>query len=237
MTYAVRIEQFEGPLELLLQLIEKEKLDITRVSLAKVADQYLEYLERESQRSLPHLSQFLSIAARLILLKSRALLPLLTFTDEEEQSIDDLEWQLQEYRRFREASQRLGELLERPMGSVIRERTFVSSTPVFLAPAELTAKKLQDAFTAVLGEIPLMERLEEASLQSVVRLEERMNYFRAHLTERLETTFHSLTHQIDNRVELIVSFLALLQLIKERFVVVDQQEYFGDITIRHSSTL
>lgn len=235
MTYAVRLEQFEGPLELLLQLIEKEKLDITRVSLARVADQYLEYLKHESSLPLQSLSQFLSIAARLILLKSRALLPLLVFTEEEEASIVDLEWQLAEYRRYREASVVLGRLLNQAHPAWTRERSLAWTTGLFFPPTQLTALDLRTAFVAVLGEIPVMEVLEAGELQAVIRLEEKMAHFRETLADRLETSFRSLTAKVENRVELIVSFLALLQLIKERLVVVEQKEFFGDIAIRRST--
>ena len=85
--YHVRLEQFEGPLPLLLSLIEKEKLDVTRLALAALADQYLDHIENEGDVPLPHLSQFLAVASRLLLLKSRALLPILSFTEEEEREI------------------------------------------------------------------------------------------------------------------------------------------------------
>lgn len=234
MTYAVRLEQFEGPLELLLSLIEKEKLDITRVSLTRVTDQYLEYLQGESHIPLGHLAQFLSIAARLVLLKSRALLPLLTFTDEEEESLVDLEWQLREYRRFRDASITLGKLFSQHMGALIRERSLAVHEGLFFPPKTLSVNDLRTAFTAVLGEIPLMEALEEKELKTIVRLEEKMIQFRTHLAERATTSFRDMTQSVTDRVELIVSFLALLQLIKERWVTVEQSKYFGDITISHS---
>lgn len=235
MVYAVRLEQFEGPLEILLSLIEKEKLDITRVSLAQVADQYLEYLEREQDLPLESLSRFLSIAARLILLKSRALLPLLVFTDDEEESIVDLEWQLREYKRYREAGLHLGQLLARKRYSYVRDRSVQMETGMFFPPAHLEVIDLRQAFEAVLGEIPIFEKLEEVELQQIVRLEEKMAFFRETLTERMETSFRAMTQKVESRVELIVSFLALLQLIKEKFIVVEQRERFGDIAIRHRS--
>ncbi len=234
MTYAVRLEQFEGPLELLLQLIEKEKLDITRVSLAKVADQYLDYLKSETSLPLSSLSQFLSIAARLILLKSRALLPLLVFTEEEEESIVDLEWQLREYRRYREVSITLGRSLANAHGSYPRNRSLTWSAGMFYPPEQLSASDLEQAFHNLLGEIPLFAPLEEQELEQVIRLEEKMAVFRTELAARAETSFRALTADVKNRLELIVSFLALLQLIKDRLIVVDQQEFFGDIAVRHT---
>lgn len=231
MTYAVRLEQFEGPLELLLQLIEKEKLDITRVSLARVADQYLEYLQREAHIPLGHLAQFLSVAARLVLLKSRALLPLLTFTDEEEESIADLEWQLREYQRYRDASIVLGKLLAHHSGASVRERSVGAMEGIFFPPKDLTSNDLKAAFISVLGEIPIMEKLEEQELKAVIKLEEKMAHFRETLSTRVETSFRAMTETVKDRVELIVSFLALLQLVKERWVTVEQSEFFGDIAV------
>lgn len=232
MTYAVRLEQFEGPLELLLQLIEKEKLDITRVSLAKVADQYLDYLRQEQSLPLESLAQFLSIAARLILLKSRALLPLLVFTEEEEESLVDLEWQLREYARYREASQTLGRLFAEHQVSYPRERTLRFAEGMFFPPEELSMSDLETAFITVLGTMTFSPPLEETEMAQVIKIEEKMELFRQTLLERVETSFQSLTATVNNRVELIVSFLALLQLIKERVVQVEQKEFFGEIAIR-----
>lgn len=230
MSYHVRLEQFEGPLELLLHLIEKEKLDITRVSLAHVADQYLEHLGRERGLPLSHLAEFLSIASRLLLLKSRALLPLLHFTEEEEESMDDLEHQLREYKHFREAALTLGKLLEVPQGSFVRE-SFLGTTAFFYPPEKLTAQDLRKAFVSVLGEIPVYEKLEEEALEAIVTLEEKILHVRESLKKRLQTSFREITESVESRVEIIVSFLALLELVKQRFVHVEQTEFFGDIHI------
>lgn len=106
MNYRFQLEQFEGPLDLLLGLIEKEKLDITQVSLAEIADQFLAYIDNNENINLEQLSAFLSVATRLILIKSRALLPILTFTEEEEESIQDLEEHLRLYQIFREQAKK-----------------------------------------------------------------------------------------------------------------------------------
>ncbi len=110
MPYKVKLEQFEGPLDLLLELIEKEKLDITNLSLTKVADEYLSYIEDRENITLDSLASFLSVASRLILIKSRALLPLLKFSEEEEEEIKDLEYQLAEYKKFKDLSKKIGNI-------------------------------------------------------------------------------------------------------------------------------
>ena len=107
MNYHFQLEKFEGPLDILLNLIEKEKLSITEVSLAQIADQFLAYIDGNENINLEQLSGFLSVATRLILIKSRALLPILTFTEEEEESIQDLEEHLRLYQLFRDQAKKL----------------------------------------------------------------------------------------------------------------------------------
>lgn len=230
MAYAVRLEQFEGPLELLLQLIEKEKLDVTRVSLAAVADQYLEYIARQGEVPLSQLAQFLSVASRLILLKSRALLPLLEFTEEEEESIEGLEWQLREYQKFRDASARLGLLFLKDERSLSRE-SFLGAEVVFLPAPDVTAESLAGAFRSVLGEIPLLEKLEEEEIRNVISLEEKMIELRSSLASRMEISFRQLTVDVADKIEVIVAFLAVLELVKQRFVRAEQSGSFQDIAL------
>jgi segregation and condensation protein A len=230
MSYAVRLEQFEGPLELLLQLIEKEKLDITRVSLASVSDQFLEYLARQGEVPLSQLAQFLSVASRLLLIKSRALLPLLEFTEEEEASIEDLEWQLREYRKFRDASLKLGLRFIGHERAQSRE-SFLGAEIVFLPPRTVTAETLAQAFRSVLGEIPLFEKLEEKELQEVISLEEKMLELRSTLGSRMEISFRQMTADVKNRLEVIIAFLAVLELVKQRFVRANQPMAFHDIVL------
>ncbi|MFZ1654708.1 MAG: segregation/condensation protein A [Candidatus Moraniibacteriota bacterium] len=232
MAYAVRLEQFEGPLELLWQLIEKEKLDVTRVSLATVADQYLEYIARQGEVPLSQLAQFLSVASRLLLLKSRALLPLLEFTDAEEESIEDLEWQLREYRKFREASVRLGGLFAKPARAYSRE-SFLGAEVVFLPDPGVQATTLADAFRSVLGEIPLLEKLDEEEIKNVISLEEKMLELRSTLASRMEMSFRQMTVDVADRLEVIIAFLAVLELVKQRFIRAEQSGPFCDIALHH----
>lgn len=232
MSYAVRLEQFEGPLELLLQLIEKEKLDVTRVSLASVADQYLEYIARQEEVPLSQLAQFLSVASRLILLKSRALLPLLEFTEEEEESIEDLEWQLREYQKFRDASIRLGILFGKNQRARSRE-SFLGAEVVFLPSPDVSRANLAEAFRSVLGEIPILEKLEEEEIKNVISLEEKMIELRSTLSSRMEMSFRQMTLDVSDKIEVIVAFLAVLELVKQRFVRAEQGGSFQDIALHH----
>ncbi len=233
MEYQIHLEQFEGPLHLLLTLIEKEKLDITQVSLARVADQYLEYLKSGENISLENLSSFLSIAARLILIKSRALLPILRFDDDEEEAMEDLEFQLKAYQKFRAAAERLGQLFSQTHRAYARE-SFLGVQSVFYPPKDITAHDLRDQFAGVLGEIPIFEALPEKEIRSVVTLEDKIRTLQDTLALRAESSFSELAAHAKDRVEIIVSFLAILELVKQRFIFVKQDGFFSDISIKRS---
>lgn len=232
MAYQIHLDQFEGPLDLLLSLIEKEKLDITMVSLSRVTDQYLEYLKGEEAVSLADLSAFLSVAVRLLLIKSRALLPVLEFTEEEEESMDDLEIRLREYKRFREIALRLGTLINRRESAYARE-SFLGTRIVFYPPSGLTSDDLRSHFSNVLGEIPLVEVLPEKEMLAVITLEEKINELKRTLQKRAESSFADLVHSGSSRVEIIVSFLALLEMVKQRVIFVKQERFFSDIRINN----
>lgn len=231
MAYHFRLDHFEGPLDLLLSLIEREKLDVTTVSLAQVADQYLEYLSREEDVTLENLSSFLSVASRLILIKSRALLPVLSLSEEEEEAVDDLEWRLKQYKLFRDAALKIGGMLDRHTGVFVREG-FLGLQVVFYPPKNFTPEDMARHFRSVLGEIPVFEKLPEKVVEQVISLEEKIFHLQSHLMERIETSFSAFSGSAKNKVEVIVSFLALLELIKQRFIVAEQKAFFEDIHLK-----
>lgn len=233
----VKLAQFEGPLELLLSLIEDRKLDITKVSLGSVADQYLRRLAADKDAiSLQNLSSFLVIAARLILIKSKMLLPVLEFTDEEEEAMDDLEVRLIEYRRFREAAQEMGKMLDPKRRSFPREK-FLRAMEVFIPPKGVTPLSLRKHFESVLGEMPTPEEIIEDTIEEIMSLEERIASLQASLRDRAEHSFRELASSATNRMEVIVSFLAILELVKQRYVIVNQRDAWGDIRISVSETV
>lgn len=231
----VKLAQFEGPLELLLSLIEDRKLDITQVSLGSVADQYLERLSADKNAiSLENLSSFLVIAARLILIKSKMLLPILEFTDEEEEAMEDLEVRLIEYRRFREIAEKLGDRLRPDRRAFPREK-FLRAVEVFVPPKGMTPSLIRKHFESVLGEAPTPEEVIEETIEEIMSLEERIAELRSSLRDRAECSFRDLSDSAGDRMGVIVSFLAVLELVKQRYVVADQGDAFGDIRISVSS--
>ena len=230
--YQIKIEQFEGPLDLLLQLTEDQKLDITRVSLAKIADQYLEYIANTQNITLQHLADFLSVASRLILIKSKALLPMLEFTEEEEAEISDLEHQLAEYKKFKGASKNVSAIFGSQKSAFSRE-SFLGQSVVFFPPENMTAEDLAKIFSKILGEIPLIEKLEEEMVREVLTLEEKIEHLQSTLRERVETSFSELVKNAKDKIEVVVSFLAMLEMVKQRIIHVEQGELFSEINMKH----
>jgi len=231
MPYEVRLEKFEGPLDLLLELIEKEELKITELSLAKVAGQYLEYIKNNKNIHLENLADFLSVASKLILIKSRALLPVLKFTDEEEGEIKDLARRLEEYRRFKEISVRLGKMAD--LGRIAYSREGYSGIGSFFYPPEgLNAFDLKKYFQAVLSEIPQVEKLEEEYVREVMTLEEKINDLQNMLRRKVETCFSEVACSAKDKIEVIVSFLAMLEMVKQKIINVEQEELFQEIRMK-----
>lgn len=231
MTYQFKLDKFEGPLELLLSLIEEEKLNITELSLARVADQYLEYIKDNKNIQLDNLAEFLSVASKLILVKSRALLPMLEFTQEEEEEIKDLTLQLAEYKKFKEASLVLGKMSE--AGKICYSRDgFSGIKSIFYPPEDVNVFDLKKYFQAVLMEIPIIEKLEEEIVREVMTLEEKINDLQNVLRQRIETSFADLTANAKDKIDVILSFLAMLEMVKQRIIDVDQGELFKEIKMK-----
>lgn len=233
--YNIKLEKFEGPLELLLSLIEEEKMDINELSMARVADQYLEHIKNNTGIHLDNLADFLAIASRLILIKSRSLLPTLKFTEEEEVEIKDLAKQLEEYKKFKEASLKIGKLAE--TGRLIYSREgYWGIKSVFYPPENINIFDLKKYFQEILANIPIVEKLEEEYVSEVITLEERINDLQNSLRQRAESSFSDITSNAKDKIEVIISFLAMLEMVKQRIVDVEQGELFKEIKLKIKTT-
>lgn len=224
----IRIEQFEGPLDLLLELIENAKLDVSSVSLAAVTEQYLDAIASATGLPTEELADFLVVAARLLLLKSKALLPGLVGEGSEEAL--GLEAQLKLYQRFVEASRMLRLQLRQGRTLFPREHPLVSG-PTFLPPKHTTLDALAAAFRAFLAHVepPLVTPPE--LLRRTVSLHERIQHIRGLLADRERMVFGDLLRGASSRTEIIVTFLALLELVKQRTVALSQDALFAEITV------
>jgi segregation and condensation protein A len=235
----VKTEVFEGPLDLLLHLIEKDDLDITAVSLVQVTDQYLAALRTASRLDLTALADFVAVAAKLLFLKSRALLPRSPGGPAEEEDREaeeiarDLTEQLAEYRRFKEAAAYLRDLDERQHRSYAR----VAPPPVDWLPSGLervTLKRLTKAFLATLERLPPQaepERLQRLLLS----VGERRRQIVEALRRSRRLSFSSLLARSRTRLDVIMTFLAVLDLLKTGDLEVEQEGAFGEIVLSRPS--
>lgn len=228
----VKIEKFEGPLGLLLKLIEQEELDITQISLAKIADQYIEYIKNTEKISPDDLAEFLVVAARLLLIKSRALLPFLY--PEEEEEIEELEQRLKMYKEFVEASKGISKLIGKKKFMFVREfnrKAILASANLFSPPKNLRADDLRMIFSDLLGRIKPMEKLEEKVLEEKINIEDKIVSIQNMIRDRIEVSFNNFLSSAKTKTEVIVSFLAMLELVKQRDIFVSQDNLFDDILI------
>lgn len=228
--YKVQLEKFEGPLDLLLKLIEEQKLDITRLNLAKVADDYLEYIRGNEEISLENLAEFVNIASRIILIKSQNILPTLEITAAEEKEITDLENQLREYQKFKVAAIKMGNMREKRTFSFSRD--YLSGVAAaYSPPKNVNIFDLKKTFLRIISEIILPEKLPKESVKEIITLEDKIEELKNSLQKRVETSFRELSSSAKDKVEIIVAFLAMLEMVKQRIISVEQNHLFDDIRI------
>jgi len=229
----LRLPVYEGPLDLLLSLIERQELDITEVSLLAVTEQYLAQLRDHEHMNLAALTEFVAVGARLLLLKSRALLP------REDQPEDDsvldeddpaaLVAALEEYRRFRRAAEYLATLEEEHRAAYRREAA-PPETPLPTGLDEVTLDALADLFRQVLERIP-EEEPAPVVVRQPVRLRDRIRSLVERLAVEDRVSFRGLIERSETRLEVVIDFLAVLELIKANYLRAEQQEAFADIDL------
>jgi len=228
--YTVAIPVYEGPLDLLLQLIERAELDITAVSLAQVTDQYLAYIH-QMQVPADEISSFLVVAAKLLQIKSEALLPRPSVKKEGEEDLGEaLARQLRIYKRFKELSKWLEDRVNRHLHTYLR----VAPPPKIEGRLDLSNITLADLMAA--AEAILAEEAEKQSLGTVitpprVTIREKIAWIAERLGKNPHATFQSLLDGQHSRLEIVVTFLALLELIKRYRVAARQEGLFRDIEI------
>ena len=231
MTFAVKQEKFEGPLDLLLELIDKEKLSINEISLAKVADDYIAYVKSLEKINPEALAEFLVVAAYLCLIKSRSLLPSLQISEEEEESLEELAKRLEEYKQIKELAAKIRKIAVEKNFIFSREG-FIGIDPIFYPPPKLNTGILRDAFAAFLATLPQISKLAEEKIKKIISLESKIKEIQSLLSEKIENAFFAIVKGSREKVEIIVSFLAILELAKQKFVTLDQKKLFEDIVIK-----
>lgn len=230
--YTVKLQDFQGPLDLLLQLIEEQTLDITEVSLAQVADQYINYIKTAAGIKPNDIADFLVVAGQLVLIKSKNILPTLEFTPEEEESAEDLKKRLEEYRKFRIAARELENLEKKKLISYSRP-LYEGISSVFYPPNDISLDILYQYFKKLITEFPQEEILPKASIREIISIEEKIKLIKDALARRIESSFNKLIEN-NSRIEIIISFLALLELVKQKIAIAKQNNLFEEIKIRQN---
>ncbi len=229
-------EKFSGPLGLLLSLIESEQMDITEINLAKIADDYVAYVRAAQGIDPEELADFLLVAAKLLYIKSKALLPYL-HTEEEEDDASDLEKQLRMYKEFIAAGEKVKAIIAAEnflfLPPLTKSRRVQNSEPSFSPPAKLTAPILQEQMALIIAALEKKreQKLPEERLEPKINIEDRIAAIKKMLLEKIKVNFSRLLKESVDRTEIIVNFLAVLELAKQKELVFEQDELFSEIHI------
>jgi len=235
MTYELALNGYEGPLDKLLQLVEEKKLEITQISLAEVTADFLKYLKTLETNRANHalIADFLSVASRLVLIKSKVLLPSLELTAEEETDIKNLEARLKIYAELKGAQKNIKSLWNDypKMGA----REFLSGLPpAFYPPKKIRKDDLRSALVQIIAELERFLKPVETLKIEVINLKTKIEEVLKKLTETPKKLRE--LRQDGSRSDLIVLFLAILHLIKEELVRVEQETNFAEIKIAKKAT-
>ena len=233
--YQVTTPVYRGPLDLLLQLIERAELDITKLSLAHVTDQFLTYIKNLPQLTAEEVSAFLVIAAKLIQIKSEMLLPRPKLRDSgEEDPGEALARQLMLYRQFKRVAESLDEFQR------LDQRTYLSLAPIpqiegKLKLTDISTSDLVDAAILVYARKPEKPgSLDSAITPPKVTVRQKISLVTEHLRRFGRSSFRSILGQNRSREEIGITFLAMLELVKLHFVDAYQENIFSDIEIEPS---
>jgi segregation and condensation protein A len=225
-------KQFSGPLDLLLSLISEEKMSITEIAISEVTEQYVRYVDglEEDQISPEELADFLVVAAKLLLIKSRALLPLFAVEEEDGPSLAD---QLRLYKAFVDASKWINSMWLDPNQGFFRLEPLRKSEG-FVPPANATVETLHGSMLQLLLRLAPPKPLPKTTLDKGVSLKDKITNLKLLIAKHKSILFHHTVENMQNKTEMIVSFLALLELVKQEEVQFQQETHFGDILVSKS---
>lgn len=225
-----KLQQFSGPLDLLLNLIEEQKLPITEVSISAVTEQYLQYIDTFEEERPDEMADFLVLASRILLMKAKAILPMFLPDEESGPSLED---QLRLYKKFVEASRWVNKRWLLPVRSFFRLEPVRKATG-FVPPQNATPKTLHKSMTTIIARLKPPKPLPQLEMDKTVSVKEVIERIRTLLKNHKEFNFHKSLKEKDNKTELILGFLALLELVKQQVVHLEQQAHFGDIMVKRT---
>jgi len=231
--FTIKTDSYQGPFELVLDLIEARKLLVNDLALATITEDFIQHVRAQEAFPVEETANFIQLAATLLLIKSKSLIPDLTLTEEETGDIDDLKRRLEAYEKVREATRELariyGKKLMLPAG-------FRAPEPFFSPARDLSTGALAEALARVLAAREAVEELPEARVKPMISIEEVMDDLAKRVQSAMTLSFRDFAGDKKEKVEVIVSFLALLELVKQGAVAAEQYEQHGDIRISHTSS-
>lgn len=242
--YIYKTENFEGPLDILLSLIEKRKLLINQVSLSVITEDFIEFIkdmDMEDEFYLKHKTQFLSIASVLLLIKSKSLLPNLEVTVEENVEIEDLERRLKILTLMREYGQKIETIFNKK--NLYFQGNFKKNIVIFTPSDDINFQNIKESIFRILSKIPKIEKeVEKIKLKKSVSIEEMMEKLSDRLRGALNFKFTNFSGQTrkkfkdeeefkEHKKHVVLSFLALLELIKQNMILANQNNLFEDIDV------
>lgn len=232
--FKVKTGEFEGPLEVLLDLVEKRKMHINDVSLSYVADAFIEHVKSYENFPMADSADFILIASTLLLIKSKSLLPNLELTEDEQSNIEDLEKRLDLYKIFKNASLELSSIFGKSELYFANESR---NRPVVFSPtSEINIENILSAMQDVLSNAPRPEILPKIKVQKVMSLEEMINNLSDRIQKSIKMSFKDFSSvNKGDKVLVIVSFLAMLELVKQGALRVSQETHFSDISMESES--
>lgn len=233
MELQLKLNQFEGPLDLLLHLLDKDKIDIKDIFVSDITEQYLKYIENIAEFDMENASEFLTVAAHLLEIKSRSLLPKTAPLEEGEEDPEQaLIRRLTEYKMYKEAGEKLHDMEEENLKVYYKLPEEINMQQRI----ELEDMKL-DALMEAFGEV--LKRFENKTVkkQREIRrdtytVKGKMAYIRRRLSSKKEMSFFDMFEDDGNKSEVVTTFAAMLELWKNRYLKLQQKENFGDILVK-----
>jgi segregation and condensation protein A len=234
--YHVRTKVFDGPLDLLLALIEKRKLLINDIALSEVTDDYLKHIEQYPHLPVAETAQFVLVGSTLLLIKSKSLLPVLSLTEDEQDSIVDIEYRLKLFGHYKKIARTVVEQFDaQPIyaRNVVRKRA-----PEFSPDASMTVEQLELSLKHVIDNLPVKKQtLPKTVVEKVVSLEDMIDTLSERINTSMQISFRQFSTNVSgSKLNVIVSFLAMLELVRQGVIRVEQQGKFSDIQM-HADTV
>jgi len=227
MTPEIKLEKFQGPLDLLLQLIELEKLNITEVSLSQITEQFLHFLDKMEKDRSEELADFLVIATKLVYLKSKTLLPYLYPEEDEGPSLAD---QLKMYQQYILASKKINILWSQNKIAYGRIEPPVKNTE-FVLPLNARGVDLLKSMQKLVSRLRPLNPLPNFTIDRAVSVKQKVDSIWDALKQHKKINFKDLLASAENKTEVIVSFLALLELMRDQKAFINQDSAFGNMEV------